>query len=65
MAKPSPAEFVNQVRQEGRKITWPTRRETMMTTVMVLIMTAILAVFFLGVDQVIGRAVQFLLSFAG
>jgi preprotein translocase subunit SecE len=65
MAKPSPAEFVNQVRQEARKIAWPTRRETMMTTVMVLIMTAILAVFFLGVDQVIGRLVQFLLTFAG
>ena len=64
MAKPSPSEFVRQVRQETAKVTWPSRRETMMTTVMVLVMTTILSVFFLGVDQVIGRIVQFLLSFA-
>ena len=65
MAKTSPVEFVRQVRQETSKVTWPTRRETMVTTVMVLIMTSLLALFFLGVDQVLGRLVQFLLSFAG
>ena len=65
MAKTSPAEFVKQVRQETAKVTWPTRRETMVTTIMVLIMTSILAVFFLGVDQILGRIVRFLLSFAG
>jgi preprotein translocase subunit SecE len=65
MAKTSPAEFVKQVRQETAKVTWPTRKETMVTTIMVLIMTSILAVFFLGVDQILGRIVRFLLSFAG
>jgi preprotein translocase subunit SecE len=65
MAKVSPGEFVRQVRQETAKVTWPTRRETGMTVVMVLIMTSILAVFFLGVDQVFGRFVRFLVSFAG
>ena len=65
MAKVSPGEFVRQVRQETGKVTWPTRKETMVTTVMVLIMTTLLAVFFLGVDQVLGRFVRFLLSFAG
>ncbi len=65
MAKTSPAEFVKQVRQETAKVTWPTRKETMVTTIMVLIMTTVLAVFFLGVDQILGRFVRFLLSFAG
>jgi preprotein translocase subunit SecE len=65
MAKASPGEFVRQVRQETAKVTWPTRKETMVTTIMVLIMTTLLALFFLGVDQVLGRLVRFLLSFAG
>ena len=64
MAKVNPGTFVRQVRQEGGKITWPTRRETMVTTIMVLIMVAILSAFFLGVDQVLGRIVQFLLDIA-
>ncbi len=64
MAKVSPGEFVRQVRAETAKVTWPTRRETMVTTVMVLIMTTILSLFFLGVDQVLGRIVRFLLSLA-
>lgn len=62
MAKTSPGEFVRQVRQETRKVSWPTRRETMITTVMVFILTAILSVFFLGVDWVLASIVQFLLS---
>ena len=65
MAKTSPGEFVRQVRQETAKVTWPTRKETMVTTIMVLIMTTLLALFFLGVDQVLGRIVRFFLSFAG
>jgi preprotein translocase subunit SecE len=60
----SPGEFVRQVRAETAKVTWPTRRETITTTIMVLIMTAILSVFFIGVDQVLGRLVKFLLSLA-
>ncbi|QYE34849.1 MULTISPECIES: preprotein translocase subunit SecE [Sphingosinicellaceae] len=64
MAKTSPAEFVRQVQVETAKIAWPTRRETITTTIMVLIMTTVLSLFFLGVDQVLGRVVKLLLSFA-
>jgi len=60
----SPGEFVRQVRVEISKVSWPTRRETLMTTIMVLIMTTLLAVFFLGIDQILGRFVKFLLSLA-
>ncbi|WBX84674.1 preprotein translocase subunit SecE [Sphingosinicella microcystinivorans] len=60
----NPGTFVRQVRQETAKVTWPTRRETIVTTIMVLIMTTILSLFFLGVDQVLGRIVQFLLDIA-
>jgi|TARA_R110000782_G_scaffold201927_1_gene290512 preprotein translocase subunit SecE len=60
----NPGTFVRQVRQETAKVSWPTRRETIVTTIMVLIMTTILSLFFLGVDQVLGRIVQFLLDIA-
>ena len=62
MAKTSPGEFVRQVRQETSKVVWPSRPEVVRTTILVLIMTSILAVFFLGVDQVVGRAVKFFLG---
>lgn len=50
MAKTSPGEFIRQVRLEVSKVTWPTRKETTITTIMVFIMVAILSVFFLLVD---------------
>ena len=62
MAKTIPGEFVRQVRQETSKVVWPSRPEVVRTTILVLIMTSILAVFFLGVDQVLGRAVKFFLG---
>ena len=62
MAKTNPGEFVRQVRQETSKVVWPSRPEVVRTTILVLIMTSILAVFFLGVDQVLGRAVKFFLG---
>ncbi len=65
MAKTTPGEFVRQVRAEASKIVWPTPRETMMTAIMVLIMTTILAIFFLGIDSAFGALVRWLLSFAG
>ena len=65
MAKVSPAVFVRQVQDETRKVVWPTRRETITTTIMVLIMTTILAVFFLGVDSILGNVVKQLLALAG
>ena len=64
MARVSPGEFVRQVRAETAKVSWPTRRETVTTTIMVLIMTTVLAIFFLGVDTVLGSVVKFLLSLA-
>ena len=51
VAKTSPIEFARQVRAETGKITWPTRKETVMTGVMVLIMATLLGIFFLGVDS--------------
>jgi preprotein translocase subunit SecE len=51
MAKTNPVEFLQEVREEASKVTWPTRKETMITTVMVMIMVALAAVFFLVVDM--------------
>lgn len=64
MAKTSPVEFIQQVRAETRKVVWPTRRETVMTGVMVVIMTTLLAIFFLGVDTLLEAIVKALLSLA-
>ncbi len=64
MAKTSPLEFIQQVRNETAKVTWPSRRETVMTGVMVVIMTTILAVFFLGVDSILQAIVNALLKLA-
>jgi preprotein translocase subunit SecE len=62
MARVNPAQFLQQVRTEAAKIVWPTRRETLMTGLMVVIMTAILAVFFFGVDSAFSAIVQALLG---
>ena len=64
MAKTSPIEFFNQVKAEARKIVWPSGRETMMTTVMVVIMTGLLGVFFFGIDSIFGWIVKTLLALA-
>ena len=64
MAKKSPGEFIRQVRTEVGKVVWPTRQETVQTAIMVLIMTIILAVFFLGVDAVFAAIVKGLLALA-
>ncbi|WP_447930294.1 preprotein translocase subunit SecE [Sphingopyxis fribergensis] len=64
MAKTSPAEFINQVRTEARKIVWPTSRETVQTTIMVIIMMTILSLFFFGVDTVFNAIVSWLTSLA-
>ena len=55
--KTNPFEFIQQVRNEGSKVTWTSRNETMVSTVMVLIMVAIMAVFFFVVDQGLRLAV--------
>ena len=64
MAKITPGEYVRQVRAEGiQKVHWPTRKETVTTAIMVMIMTALLAIFFFGIDSLFNTIVQFLLSF--
>jgi preprotein translocase subunit SecE len=62
MAK-NPLVFLQEVRQEVGKVTWPTWKEVWITTVMVLIMVALASLFFLAVDQVIGWIVQWVLGF--
>ncbi len=64
MAKFNPGEFMRQVQTEARKVVWPSRQETVTTAIFVGIMMTILAIFFLGVDTVFGKTVQFLLSLA-
>ncbi len=65
MAKVTPGEFIRQVRSETAKVSWPTRRETITTAIMVLIMTTLLAIFFFGVDSFFGAIVKYLLSLLG
>lgn len=62
--KTSVAEFVNQVRTETSKVVWPTREETIRTSIFVFIMTVILSLFFLGVDSAFNAIVNFLLTLA-
>ena len=65
MAKTNPMEFVQQVRREVAKVTWPLRRETMVTTMMVFIFVTISAVFFLLVDQILSVGVKAILGLGG
>jgi preprotein translocase subunit SecE len=58
----SPFKFLQQVRDETHKVTWPSRRETAITTAMVFVMVAIASVFFLVADQLIRIAVTFVLG---
>jgi preprotein translocase subunit SecE len=62
MARTNPFEFLQQVRTEVSKVTWPTRKETVITTIMVLIMVVAAALFFLVVDQVLSFLVSFVLG---
>ena len=63
MARVSPGEYLRQVRAETGKFAWPTRKETVTTAIMVLIMTLLLALFFFGVDAFFSTVVRFLLGF--
>ena len=62
MARVSPGDFIRQVRTETGKVHWPTRKETIATAIMVMIMTLILAVFFAGTDFFFNYIVRFLLG---
>jgi preprotein translocase subunit SecE len=58
----NPAKFIREVRQELDKVTWPTRRETMISTLMVFILVALAATFFVVVDWVISLLVRAILG---
>jgi preprotein translocase subunit SecE len=58
----NPLTFIQEVRQEVSKVTWPTWKEVWITTVMVLIMVTLTSIFFLVADQIILRVVQFILG---
>lgn len=58
MAKISPIQFFRQVKQEVKKVTWPTRKEVVRTSIMVIVLVAIAAIFFFFVDQIFGWVVK-------
>ena len=65
MAVPNPLQFLQQTRAEVAKITWPTRRETVVTTIMVLIMATLAAILFFFVDWIIRSGLAFTLTTFG
>ncbi len=62
MAKISPIKFMRQVREEAHKVTWATRKETIVTTIMVIVLVAIASVFFLIVDNILAFGVRAILG---
>lgn len=62
MAKINPTRFFREVRSEVAKVTWPTRKETVVSTIMVFVMAVLASLFFLLIDQVFAWAIQFILS---
>ena len=65
MAKTSPAQFIRQVRQEVSKVTWPSRKETGITTAMVFVMVTLASVFLMTVDIIFAELVQLVLQVGG
>jgi preprotein translocase subunit SecE len=65
MAKTNPFEFLQQVRAETAKVTWPSRNETVITTIMVIIMAIVASIFFLIVDGALNWGVGLLLGLGG
>lgn len=61
----NPLQFLQQVRAEVEKVVWPTRRETLLTTVMVFIMATLTAIFFFFVDFLIRNGLEMTLRFFG
>lgn len=64
-AKVSPIKYVGQVRQEARKVTWPTARETWVTTILVMVMVIIMGLFFFVTDLILSNGIQFILKLGG
>jgi preprotein translocase subunit SecE len=65
MAKTNPGQFVREVRQEASKVTWPTRKETGVTTAMVFVMVFLAAVFLFMVDWILSLGIQAILGIGG
>jgi len=65
MVKVNPARFIQEVRQEGSKVTWPSRRESSISTAMVFVMVILAAVFFFLVDQVMAYGVRLIFGLGG
>ncbi|WP_033068685.1 preprotein translocase subunit SecE [Thalassospira australica] len=65
MAKTSPAQFVQQVRSEAKKVSWPTRKETTVSTIMVFVMVALASIFFFVVDQLLSWGVKLVFGVGG
>tara|TARA_B100000676_G_scaffold88465_1_gene88229 strand:+ start:114 stop:311 length:198 start_codon:yes stop_codon:yes gene_type:complete len=65
MAKTNPAQFMREVRQEVSKVTWPSRKETAVTTMMVFVMSIVAAVFFFFTDKIIAWVIQLILGIGG
>jgi len=65
MAKINPAQFIQAVRQEGSKVTWPTRKESMVSTGMVFVMVILSALFFLLVDTIMSSGVKLIFGLGG
>jgi len=65
MAKTTPAQFVQEVRQEVAKVTWPTRKETMVSTAMVFAMVILAAIFFFFVDEILALGVKVIFGLGG
>ncbi|MBM7069530.1 preprotein translocase subunit SecE [Actibacterium sp. 188UL27-1] len=65
MTMANPLQFVQQVRSEVAKVVWPTRREVLLTTVMVFILATIAAVFFFVVDLIIKTGLTSVLGLFG
>ncbi|MAF94245.1 MAG: preprotein translocase subunit SecE [Rhodospirillaceae bacterium] len=65
MSKTNPVEFLQEVRQETSKVTWPTRKETGLSTIMVFLFVILASVFFLIVDQILQFGVKFVFGLGG
>jgi len=65
MAKISPAQFIQEVRQEASKVTWPSRKETGISTAMVFLFVILASIFFLIVDQLLQLGVKTIFGFGG
>ena len=63
MAKTSPAQYVQQVKAEVKKVTWPSRKETTVSTIAVFIMVSLASLFLFFADQILAVIVNFILGF--